>query len=162
MARVSATMPIASVATPGRSTWRGAVSSRDSGTNRRIISVAMIENGTLMKNTHRQSRASVSTPPTSGPSAVPSVETATTMPIARGRVSSSKELETMAMLQGKRIAAPTPWTTRAATMVVSSTAIPQSSDARPKRTTPTSSARRRPRMSPMRPPATSSAANDSR
>ena len=85
-----------------------------------IMAAARIAKGTFTRNTHRQSRASVRTPPTSGPRAVPTVETKTTAPIARGRTSSSKAFPTTAMLVGKRVAAPTPWSTRQATSMYSS------------------------------------------
>ena len=66
------------------------------------------------------------------------------------------------MLTGKRIAAPIPCSTRHATSMYSSYARPQSSEAAPKTTMPTSSVRRRPRMSPIRPPATISEAKETR
>ncbi len=84
------------------------------------IAAARIAKGTFTRKTQRQSSTSVSTPPTKGPSAVPTVETRTTTPIARGRVSSSNEFPTTPMLVGKRIAAPIPCSTRQATSMYSS------------------------------------------
>ena len=58
-------------------------------------------------------------------------------------------------------AAPTPWTTRLTTSAVGSGAKPAVAEERAKMTTPMRNMRRRPKMSPSRPPVASSTAKES-
>ena len=58
-------------------------------------------------------------------------------------------------------AAPTPWTTRLATRSVELAASPAVAEERAKMTTPKRNMRRRPKMSPSRPPVASSTAKES-
>ena len=58
-------------------------------------------------------------------------------------------------------AAPTPWTTRLTTSEVSSGANPAVAEERAKMTTPARNIRRRPKMSPSRPPVANSTAKES-
>ena len=57
-------------------------------------------------------------------------------------------------------AAPTPWTMRLTTSAVASGAKPAVAEERVKMTTPKRNMRRRPKMSPSRPPVASSTANE--
>jgi len=67
-AKTSRKRPPVSVARPGRST-RAAPGSIDSATKRRTIHRHISPSGRLMRKIQRQSRAEVSAPPTSGPTA---------------------------------------------------------------------------------------------
>ena len=69
---------------------REASSSRLSGTQRSAASTTGTASGRLMKKIHRQERASISQPPTSGPSAVETPASPDHAPIARPRSSGWK------------------------------------------------------------------------
>ncbi len=112
--------------------------------------------GTLTKNTQRQSSHSVSMPPASRPMAPPPAETAAKTPNARLRSGPSGNVVVMSASEvGEAIAPPTPCRTRAASNCQGSWAKPPSSEARVNSRMPVMKTRRRPRMSPARPPSSS-------
>ena len=72
---------------------------------------------------------------------------------------SGKELTTSASTAGEASAPPTPWMARAASSMPAVVASPPASEASVKTVSPTMNIRRRPRMSPARPPSSSSPPN---
>ena len=76
-----------------------------------------IPTGTLMKKIHSQPRPSTSTPPRIGPTRVATPAVAPQMPMAAPRRSGGKIRVMTAMVCGVIMAAPRPWTTRAAMSV---------------------------------------------
>ncbi len=112
--------------------------------------------GTLMKSVQRHEPTSVSRPPSSSPIDAPPDETAAKSAKARLRAASSGALVvSRARTLGAAIAAPTPWTARAATSWPGVWASPPTIEARVKRVRPISKSRSRPRTSPRRPPRSS-------
>ncbi|OJU83561.1 MAG: hypothetical protein BGO11_04925 [Solirubrobacterales bacterium 70-9] len=96
---------------------------------------------------------SVSTPPSSTPAAPPEPATAPHTPSALLRSAPSlKVTATIERAAGERIAAPSPWTARAAISWPESAASPPASEASAKRTSPAMKRRRRPSRSASRPP----------
>ena len=95
------------------STWptgstRRARGARDSGTNRAVSAIAARPIGMLMRNTARQLNGT-STPPSTGPRARLTPNTAPQIPIALARsTGSSKVLRMIDMATGLSIEAPTP------------------------------------------------------
>ncbi len=100
-------------------------------------------------------------PPSSGPSASASAETPAHVPIARPRSAGGKVFVMIESVAGIISAAPTPWVIRLITSAVVEGARPAVAEEIAKRTTPSRNIRRRPRMSPSRPPVASSTANES-
>ena len=150
--------PATSVATPHQSspaTRRGPEPTRDSG-SRSPPSTARTAIGTLSRKTHRQLTVEASTPPTTGPSAVPTPPIPINAPVTRGRTSSGVAFVTSANAVGSTTAAPTPWTIRAATSTGTDETRPQTSEVSPNTAIPASSTARRPTTSPSRPPGMSS------
>src|SRR3954468_24445347 len=126
---------------------------RLSGSTREVIAAANSAIGTLTNRTHCQPRYSVSTPPSSTPTAPPEPATAPQTPSARLRSApSAKVVVRMDSAAGERIAAPRPWSARAAISWPSFCDSPPSSEARAKRMRPAVNTRRRPSRSAMRPP----------
>src|SRR4051794_24170188 len=118
----------------------------DLGSTRGATTATTTPMGTLMKNTHRQEATSVSTPPTSKPIALPAPDIAAYTPIARVRAGPSANVSPMSdKAVGAAIAAPHPWTARAATSHAEVVARPPASDAAAKRSRPKTNMRRRPR-----------------
>ncbi|MDF9808628.1 hypothetical protein M2436_007175 [Streptomyces sp. HB372] len=112
--------------------------------------------GTLTKSTQRQSSHSTRIPPASSPIALPPAETAANTPNARLRSGPSRKVVVISdRAVGEAIAPPTPWSERAASNCQPSWDSPPSSEAKTKRSTPKMKTRRRPRMSPRRPPSSS-------
>ncbi len=108
--------------------------------------------GTLTKNTARQLTESTSAPPTTGPSAMLSPNTAPQTPIARARSrGSSNTLRTIDMATGLSIEPPIAWRTRAAISSPRLGASPQSSEPSEKTTSPIWKMRRRPSRSAVEP-----------
>ncbi|MDH6553054.1 hypothetical protein M2162_007151 [Streptomyces sp. SAI-041] len=113
--------------------------------------------GTLTNSTHRQFSHSTSTPPASSPIAPPPAETAAKTPKARLRSGPSRNVVlTRERAVGEAMAPPTPWRARAARSWPSFWASPPSSEASTNSSTPQTNIRRLPRMSPVRPPSSSS------
>ena len=109
----------------------------------------------------RQLTCSVRKPPTTGPSASASAETPAQVPIALPRSCGGKAFVMIESVAGIMKAAPMPWTARLRTNERSLGARPAVADESANTITPKRNARRRPKMSPSRPPVTSSTANTS-
>ena len=114
-----------------------------------------------MKKIARQVKSSVSQPPISGPAASAIADTPAQVPIALPRSWGGNALVMIDSVPGIISAAPTPWTARLATSQPAVGASPIVAEAAAKITTPIRKTRRRPKMSPSRPPVTSRTANDS-
>jgi hypothetical protein len=108
-----------------------------------------------MKNTQRHD-AVVSRPPRMSPMAMPEPATAEKMPSAWLRRGPSSKLVAISdSVPGAASAAPAPWTARAAISQAAVVASPPASDAAVKIVIPMTNTRRRPKMSPARPPSSS-------
>ncbi len=160
-ARTSAARPTVSAATPGTSTVRATVSSRDSRTAKSVTNTATTATGRLMKKIDCQLTFSTRKPPSTGPIASASAETPAQVPIARPRSAAGKALVMIDSVAGIIRAAPAPWTARQATSQVSSGEKPIAALAPAKMPTPARNTLRRPKRSPRRPPVTSSTAKES-
>jgi hypothetical protein len=113
--------------------------------------------GTLTNSTQRHDSHEVSMPPASRPMAAPDPDTAANTPNARLRSGPSLKLVVIsASAVGEAIAPPTPCRARAASSQPDEVARPPSSEARVNSRMPEMNTRRRPRMSPARPPSSSS------
>jgi hypothetical protein len=157
-AYTSAAMPAIDVSAPARSKCPGSrgVSVRNTG----AAAATTIPMGRLMRNTQRQDAQAVITPPSTRPRDAPPMATAAYRASARLRLRPSGKAEiTRARAAGEAIAAPTPCTARAAISQPDVVARPPASDARVKTAMPAMKVRRRPRMSPARPPSSSSPPN---
>src|SRR3954454_17533494 len=120
---------------------------------RRAEKATAIPLGTLTNSTHSQPAYSVRRPPNSTPAAPPEPATAPHTPNARLRSApSAKVVVTIESAAGERMAAPRPWTARAATSQPGLWARPPASEASEKRMRPATNTRRRPSRSAMRPP----------
>ena len=150
--------PMVSVATPGTSMRRATVSSRDSCAANSVTATAPAATGRLRKKIARQLTDSVSSPPRTGPMASASADTPAQVPIALPRSCGGKALVMIDSVAGIISAAPMPWIARPATSALSVGASPMAALESANTTTPTRKARRRPKMSPRRPPVTSSTA----
>ena len=89
-----------------------------------------------MKKIHSQPRPSTSTPPRIGPTSVATPAVAPQMPMAAPRRSGGKIRVMTAMVCGVIMAAPRPWTTRAAMSISTLPERPHHSEARVKTTSP--------------------------
>ena len=147
-------MPSVEVSAPARSSRPGRRG--DSAMNRGPISSTAMPIGTLMNSTQRQENHSVMIPPSTRPSEPPPIMTPVNRLSARVRSRPSGKPETMmASTAGVAMAPPMPWMARAASSSGSAVARPPASDAAVNRATPVRKTRRRPRMSPARPPSSS-------
>ena len=81
---------------------------------RHVASTATAATGRLTTNTHRHPNVSVSTPPTSGPTALPSPATPSTRPPASPALAAGSAANVMPSTAGHMIAPPTPIKARAA------------------------------------------------
>ncbi len=143
-AKVKPPSASAASAEPRRSSLPVTLSSRDSGTWRGAAQKTKAPSGRLIRKIARQSTASISQPPISGPIAAATPPSADQAPIARARSSGWKEDSISARLPGVSRAPPTPWTTRAATSTPMLGASEQSAEAVVNQTTPSMKIRRRP------------------
>ncbi len=131
--------------------WRGGCFRK-----RGASTAATTPKGTLMNSTQRQETASVSTPPRIRPTPKPAEDMPANSESARTRaLVSVKVLLSSAIALGPAMAAPTPWTTRAASSSTPVVARPPASEARVKIRMPAVNRRRRPNRSPSRPPSSS-------
>ncbi len=105
---------------------------------------------------------SVSTPPTSGPSAWPIVPAAAQIPIAWPRWAGGKALLTIASEATKLSAVPSPWSARAAINQAIDCAMPAATEPTMKIIRPSNTTRRRPNVSARRPAAICGAAKAKR
>ena len=113
--------------------------------------------GTFTNSTQRHDSHEVSMPPASRPRAPPAPATAPNTPKARLRSGPSAKLVVIrARAVGAAMAPPTPWRARAASSQPEEVARPPRNDARVKIRIPAMNTRRRPRMSPARPPSSRS------
>ena len=135
--------------------------SRDSGTSAGAAASAATTMGMLTRNTAVQSKCSISQPPATGPTAIPSPATAAQMPIALGRSSAGKTFVRMDSVEGMMSAPPTPIRARLAIRASALGANAESSDPAPNTERPATSALRRPKRSPRLPIVSSSPANTS-
>ena len=126
------------------------------------ITIPATATGRLMKKIQRQLAASISTPPTSGPMASATAETAAQIPSARGCSSGGNAAVVRASDSESSAAPPTPCSTLPATSTSSVPAAPATSEPIANRTMPHTKTRRRPTMSPSRPAVTTVAARVSR
>ena len=124
----------------------------------RVTATAPAATGRLRKKIARQLTCSASAPPTTGPSARARAETPAQVPIARPRSCGGNVFEMIERVPGIMNAAPTPWTARLATSQPWVGARPIVALETANTTTPNRNMRRRPKMSPSRPPVTSSTA----
>ena len=109
-----------------------------------------------MKKIHRQPGPSTSGPPISHAVVAPMPPSAPQIPNALFRSEPSvKVVEMIERAVGVMIAAPAPWTTRAARSGAGDQASPHASDAAVKNTAPAMNTRRRPSRSAARPPSKS-------
>jgi hypothetical protein len=135
-----------------------AASSRDSGTIHRIRPAVSAPIGRLTRNSQRQLKSSVSTPPTKGPTAAPQAPTAEQMPKAMPRSAGGKLLATIESGPAENSATPTPCTHRPAISVPMPGARPHRAEPAANRKMPASIVRRRPIRSPSPPNAIKGAA----
>ena len=154
-ASTSAVRPPDRATIPGMSTWWSVVSSRDSRVANSVTTTAPTATGRLRKKIALQDTYSASAPPTTGPMASASAETPAQVPIALPRSSGGKALVMIDRVAGIMKAAPAPWTARPATSRPWSGARPIAALDSANTTTPNRNIRRRPKMSPSRPPVTS-------
>ena len=108
--------------------------------------------GRLTKNTHRQPKSWVSSPPKNSPTAEASPLIPAHTPSALCRSESWKVVVRMDSAAGDIIAAPKPWASRAPTSSPWLSANPQASEEAANSAVPAISSRRRPSRSPARPP----------
>ena len=111
--------------------------------------------GTLRKKIDCQETFSTRKPPTTGPMASARALTPAQVPIALPRSCAGKALVMIDRVAGIMKAAPMPCAARPATSQASLCESPMKALDRPKTTTPKRNMRRRPKMSPSRPPVTS-------
>ena len=154
-ASTSAVSPIDRVTIPGQSIECRVLSSRDSCAANSVTATAPAATGRFRKKIARQDTYSVSAPPTTGPIASASADTPAQVPIALPRSSGGKVTVMIESVAGIMNAAPTPWTARPAISQPWSGASPIAALDSANTTTPKRNMRRRPRMSPSRPPVTS-------
>ena len=138
--------------------WR-CDSSRDSRVANSVTATAPTATGRLRKKIARHETYSASAPPTTGPIASASADTPAQVPIALPRSSAGNVTVMIERVAGIMNAAPTPWTARNATSQAWPGAKPIAALDSANTTTPNRNILRRPKMSPRRPPVTSSTAN---
>jgi hypothetical protein len=158
-ASTTAVRPVVRAAMPGMSTTRATVSSRDSRVAKSVTATAAIATGRLRKKMARQLTLSARKPPTTGPMASADADTPAHVPIALPRSSGGKALVMIESVAGIMNAAPMPWTARQPTSHASFGEKPMVALENANTMTPNRNIRRRPKMSPSRPPVTSSTAN---
>ena len=105
-----------------------------------------------MKKIACQPTCSVRNPPTTGPIERARAETPAQVPIALPRSEAGKAWVTIDSVAGIISAAPMPCTARETISIVESTARPAVAEVSAKMITPVRNMRRRPKMSPRRPP----------
>ena len=146
MPKTRPSRPAEASATPGRSScgagpWLSWSRRAASGISARPI-------GTLSQKIHCHEMPSITAPPISGPSATPSPLTPDQTPSARPRRSAGTAVESSVRLSGAMIAAPRPWTARAAISVPVLGASAAAADAAVNSASPATNMRRRPKRSP--------------
>ncbi len=160
-ATLSSATPIATAIAPGTSSFRGAPGSRESLMLMIASTSAPAQNGTSTQKIHRQPGPFARPPPTNGPSAVPMLAIPNASPRALVLVASENALLSAAIPTGKITAAPAPCSTRNATSASRLGAAAHATEASPNTPIPPSRTRRRPKMSPRRPPTMNREPSDS-
>ena len=150
IAQVSTPSPAVDSTAPTGSS-RDCAGSRDSGTSAGAAASATTTIGRLTRKTELQSNCSISQPPATGPTAMPSPATAAQMPIAFGRSWAGKTFVRMDSVEGMMSAPPTPIRARLAISMSALGASAESSEPAPNTTSPDTRARRRPKRSPRLP-----------
>ena len=146
---------------PTRSSGAGS-GSFDSGRTKCPIETAITTTGTFTRKTDPHQKWARRSPPTAGPSALPSALTAAQIPMARPRsLGSVKRLVRIESVAGMMSAAPIPMHARAAITCVVSAANAAATDDVPNTSNPMVSARLRPKRSPRLPAVRSRPANTS-
>ena len=146
-ASTSAASPTVSVATPGTSTSRVAVSSRDSCTANSVTTIASAATGTLSKKIDCQLTSWTRKPPSTGPIASAIAETPAHVPIARPRSCAGNALVMIDRVPGIMKPEPTPCRARNA---ISQLSLCESAIMKLEKANT---------LTPRRPPVTSSTAN---
>jgi hypothetical protein len=108
----------------------------------------MMPIGTFSQKIHCQEAPSTTAPPTSGPMAMARPPTAPQAPRARPRRSGDTAADSRVRVSGMTMAAPTPWTARAATSQPMPGASAAAADPAVNRASPATNIRRRPYRSP--------------
>ena len=137
------------------STKRGADSSRDSWAAHSVTPTAIAATGTLIRKIDCQETFSTRKPPTTGPIARAIALAPAQVPIALPRSSGGNVFVMIESVAGIISAAPTPCIARPAMSHTSVCEKAMKRLERPKIATPIRKTRRRPKMSPRRPPVTS-------
>ena len=160
-ASTSRNRPPLSVPSPSQSI-RPAFGLRDSRTFMYVVASAAIPTGTLTKNTQRQPRPSVMTPPTSGPTAtdIPMVAPYIAIAVPRS-LPAGNSCATSASETANIAAPPIPSTARETFRKVASGASPAANDATEKIVNPAANTARRPRRSASEPAVNTTAASAS-
>lgn len=133
-----------------------------SGRCRRVSQSASTPRGTIERNMARQSSQAISRPPAEGPSAVPTADMLASQPMTLPARSLGTVSATRAMASAIMVAAPRPWTARAAIRASRDGDRAQKTDDRVNSSRPVRSSRRRPSRSPIRPATTTTAVMASR
>jgi hypothetical protein len=120
-----------------------------------VTNTAAAATGTLRKKIDCQETLSTRKPPTTGPMASARALTPAQVPIALPRSWGGKALEMIESVAGIMKAAPMPCAARPPTNQASDCEKPMKALERPNTMTPKRNIRRRPKMSPRRPPVTS-------
>ena len=141
---------------PPTSIFGTTVSSRDSCVAKSVTATAPAATGRLMKKIDCHETCSTRKPPTTGPIASASAETPAHVPIALPRSCGGKAFVMIDRVAGIMNAAPTPWRARPATSHAWLCEKPMNALEAANNTTPKRKTLRRPKMSPSRPPVTSS------
>lgn len=157
-ARTNPIIAAANKAEPNQSISRNDPDLGVFGTATRARTRAATANGTLIKNTSRQSTA-VSRPPRTGPAAAKHAEAPARTPRANPRRSFGQTAAVIATVAGIRTAAARPWRTRADSIHGRFCAAPASAVATAKIAAAAMKALRRPTVSATRPPTTRNAAS---
>ena len=155
---MSANRPPENVSSPGQSS-RPPLGACDSSTFASVIAIAPMPIGTLTRKIASQPMPSVSTPPTSGPTATEAPVTAPQTPNAVPRSRPWKAEASSASEVANMNAPPMPCSARARLRTSGVPASAHSAEATVKITIPITKTRRRPNRSASEPPVSSSAAS---
>ena len=115
--------------------------------------------GTFSQKIHCQEAPSTTAPPTSGPMAMARPPTAPQAPSASPRLAGGTAADSSVSVSGMRMAAPTPWTARAATSSPMPEASAAAAEPTVNRPRPITNSRRRPYRSPSVAPVSRRTAN---
>ena len=156
MPRTRAPTPSEAHGTPSTSTRRRAPSARDSTSTRIPNGTASAATGTLIRNTARQPKASISRAPSDGATAPARPPVAAQIPMAIWRRDTGNAANTRASPAGKSMAPPIDWATRAPISQVTLRAAPEAREPRANTVMPMRNSRLRPNRSAAQPDANNS------